>query len=101
METTTQTADRLLNRISVSTCSFTTAAEAMRTLEENGFEERSLTDVSWEIKPGGSYFINVNDSTVYAFSIGNSFEAGQAAEPGQMLRPGRITYGSSVPVCKE
>lgn len=86
METTTQTADRLLNRISVSTCSFTTAAEAMRTLEENGFEERSLTDVSWEIKPGGSYFINVNDSTVYAFSIGNSFEAGRAAEPGQMLR---------------
>lgn len=86
METTTQTADRLLNRISVSTCSFTTVAEAVRTLEENGFEERSLTDVRWEIKPGGSYFINVNDSTVYAFSIGNSFEAGQAAEPGQMLR---------------
>ncbi len=86
METTTQTADRLLNRISVSTCSFTAAAEAVRTLEENGFEERKLSDVSWEIKPGGSYFVNVNDSTVYAFSIGSSFEAGQAAEPRQMLR---------------
>lgn len=86
METTTQTADRLLNRISVSTCSFTTAAEAIRTLEENGFEERSLSEVSWEIKPGGSYFMNVNDSTVYAFSIGSGFEAEQAPEPGQMLR---------------
>lgn len=86
METTTQTADRLLNRISVSTCSFTTAVEAVRTLEENGFEERKLSDVSWEIKPGGSYFMNVNDSTVYAFSIGSNFEAEQAAEPRQMLR---------------
>ncbi|MCM1246056.1 MAG: M18 family aminopeptidase [Roseburia sp.] len=86
METTTQTADRLLNRISVSTCSFTTAAEAVRTLEENGFEKRSLTDVKWEIKPGGSYFVNVNDSTVYAFSVGDGFEAEQAAEPKQMLR---------------
>lgn len=86
MKTTTQTADRLLNRISVSTCSFTTAAGAVRTLEESGFEERKLSDVSWEIKPGGSYFMNVNDSTVYAFSIGSSFEAEQAAEPRQMLR---------------
>lgn len=86
METTTQTADRLLNRISVSTCSFTTAAEAIRTLEENGFENRSLTDVNWEIKPGGSYFINVNDSTVYAFVIGSDFACEEAAEPEQMLR---------------
>ena len=64
METMTQTADRLLNRISVSTCSFTTAAGAIRTLKENGFRELGLSDVDWQVKPGGSYFINVNDSTV-------------------------------------
>ena len=86
METMTQTADRLLNRISVSTCSFTTAAGAIRTLKENGFRELGHSDVDWQVKPGGSYFINVNDSTVYAFFIGSRFDSGQAAEPGQMLR---------------
>lgn len=86
METMTQTADRLLNRISVSTCSFTTAAGAVRTLEENGFEQLRLSDVEWQTEPGGSYYINVNDSAVYAFAVGSRFDGGEAAEPGQMLR---------------
>lgn len=80
------TADRLLNRISVSTCSFTTAAEAVRTLSENGFAELSLKDVKWDVTCGGKYFINVNGSTVYAFVVGTGFEAEKAAEPEQMLR---------------
>lgn len=86
MDTITQTADRLLNRISVSTCSFTTAAEAIRTLEENGFEQLYLSDVDWQTVPGGSYYINVNDSAVYAFSVGSLFDNGEAARPEQMLR---------------
>lgn len=86
MDTMTQTADRLLNRISVSTCSFTTASEAIRTLEENGFEQLYLSDVEWQTMPGGNYYVNVNDSAVYAFSVGSHFDSGEAAESQQMLR---------------
>lgn len=86
MDIVTQTADRLLNRISVSTCSFTTAAAAIRTLEESGFEQLYLSDVEWQTAPGGSYYINVNDSAVYAFSVGSHFDSGSAALPEQMLR---------------
>lgn len=80
------TADRLLNRVSVSTCSFTTAAGALKTLEEEGFTRLELADVGWEVKPGGRYAIHVNDSTVYAFAVGSGFVPEQAAEPEQMLR---------------
>ncbi len=80
------TVDRLLNRISVSTCSFTTVAEALRTLKEEAFEELSLKDPRWQIVPGGRYVLNIHDSTIYAFTIGEDFEATQAAEPEQMLR---------------
>lgn len=80
------TADRLLNRISVSTCSFTTAAEAVSTLVENGFSELSLQEPEWSVETGGRYYINVGGSTVYAFAIGTEFEVENAAQEEQMLR---------------
>lgn len=80
------TADRLLNRISVSTCSFTTASEAIRTLREQGFVELLTEKSVWEVEPGGRYVLNINDSTVYAFGIGCDFDCNRAAEPEQMLR---------------
>ena len=80
------TADRLLNRISVSTCSFTAADGALKTLGEDGFEELFLSDTGWSVSPGGRYFVNVNGSTVYAFAVGSQFEPGRAAEPEQMFR---------------
>lgn len=80
------TADRLLNRVSVSTCSFTTADGAVKTLKEDGFEELYLYGAEWQVKPGGRYFINVYASTVYAFIVGSEFDPGQAAEPEQMFR---------------
>ena len=86
MDRMTQTADRLLNRISVSTCSFTTTAEAIRTLAEQGFKELRLSETEWQAEPGGNYYINANDSTVYAFSIGKRFDCTRADGPGQMLR---------------
>lgn len=81
-----ETADRLLNRISVSTCSFTAADGAVKMLGENGFEELFLQDAEWQLSPGGRYFVNVNASTVYAFAVGSQFEPRQAAEPEQMFR---------------
>lgn len=86
MDMITQIADRLLNRISVSTCSFTTAAEAVRTLAEQGFRELRLSETEWQAEPGGNYYIDVNGSTVYAFSIGKGFDRTRADEPGQMFR---------------
>lgn len=81
-----EAADRLLNRISVSTCSFTAADGAVKTLEESGFEELFLHNAEWQLSPGGRYFVNVNTSTVYAFAVGSQFEPRQAAEPEQMFR---------------
>ncbi len=81
-----ETADRLLNRAAISTCSFTTAKEAAATLSENGFQERYLGEEKWDVKPGDRIFIRENGSTVFAFAIGEEFEVQQAAEPEQMLR---------------
>lgn len=81
-----ETADRLLNRVSASTCSFTAADAAAKTLEENGFEEIFLQDAEWQVGPGGRYFVSVNTSTVYAFAVGSQFVPTQAAEPEQMFR---------------
>ena len=50
-----ETADRLLNRISVSTCSFTAADGAVKTLEESGFEELFLHNAEWQLSPGGIF----------------------------------------------
>lgn len=55
-------------------------------LVESGFEELKLKKADWQVKAGGKYFVNVNDSTVYAFSVGSEFDAGNAAEEEQMLR---------------
>ncbi len=82
----TETAERLLQSISVSTCSFTTAKESMRRLQECGFCEILLQDAQWDLTPGGKYYVNVNDSTVYAFSVGEKFDREQAAASEQMLR---------------
>ena len=68
MDRMTQTADRLLNRISVSTCSFTTTAEAIRTLAEQGFKELRLSETEWQAEPGGNYYIKANDSTCLLYT---------------------------------
>ncbi len=51
----------------------TVQASAMR-LRLAGFRELSLTD-SWQVEPGGKYFVTVYDSTLLAFVVGVS--AGQ------------------------
>lgn len=81
-----EVADRLLNRISVSTCSFTTAVEAMATLREHGFSERSLKEADWNVERGGRYYVNIGDSAVYAFAVGEEFDPEQAEKPEQALR---------------
>lgn len=81
-----ETADRLLNRIGVSTCSFTTVKAVKRTLEEEGTCTLSLREPMWNLESGKTYLITQADSSLFAFTIGRDFVPEQAAEPEQMLR---------------
>ena len=65
-----KTAEKLLQSIKKSTCSFTTASHAMERLENHGFEEISMQD-EWVISEGGKYFLNIYDSGVLAFTVGS------------------------------
>lgn len=68
-------ANKLISTINVSTCAFTAADEAMRNLEQAGFNELKLNE-EWIVDRGNGYFINVYDSSVLAFKIGKEFERG-------------------------
>ena len=69
------TTERLINAINESTCAFTAAMSAMERLKGAGFTELTLEEC-WDIKKGGKYYINVHDSSVFAFSIGKDFHNG-------------------------
>lgn len=67
-----KTAMRLINTCNKSTCAFTSAAYAMERLQEAGFREIKLNG-NFDVDFGGKYYVNVYDSTVIAFTIGNEF----------------------------
>ena len=69
------TAKRLMEAVNISTCAFTAADEAMRQMEQAGFTELKLGD-DWIVEKGKGYFINVYDSSVFAFKVGRSFDRG-------------------------
>ena len=62
-----ETADRLLNRIGVSTCSFTTVKAAKRTLEEEGACVLSMQKPHWDLEPGKTYLVTVGFQFVCIF----------------------------------
>lgn len=68
-------AERLINAVNESTCAFTATKAAINRLAEAGFSELALED-KWAIKKGGKYYINVHDSSVFAFNIGEGFDNG-------------------------
>lgn len=68
-------AKRLMEAVNISTCAFTAADEAMRQLEQAGFAELKLGD-DWIVEKGKGYFINVYDSSVFAFKVGRSIDRG-------------------------
>lgn len=76
-----KTADKLLKAISKCTCSFTTVNYAKEKLENNGYRELKLSELSdWSINKGDKIYINVYDSSVFAFSIGE--KAGDNTKDG-------------------
>lgn len=67
-------AENLIDVIGECTCSFTTAKKSMELLKEAGFRQLKINE-NWDIEYGGKYYINVYDSSVYAFTVGKNFDA--------------------------
>ncbi len=70
-----ESSDRLIKFIGDATCSFTTVKTAEAMLKENGFTELMLGG-DWKVKKGGSYYINVYDSSLMAFTVGKKYNGG-------------------------
>lgn len=62
--------EQLEHLISASVTPYHCIMESARQLEEAGFTELPLSG-KWNLEKGNSYFINVYDSTLIGFSIGN------------------------------
>ena len=60
---------RLLNWLDESTCNFMAVAAMERELLAAGFSEIRQEN-RWDIKRGGKYFFNKNDSAIFAFIVG-------------------------------
>ena len=61
--------ETLLSWMNESTCNFQAVAAMKRELDAAGFSELRQED-SWEILPGGKYYVVKNDSAIFAFIIG-------------------------------
>lgn len=70
-----ESSDRLIKFIGDATCSFTTVKAAEAMLKEHGFTELKLGG-TWKVKKGGSYYINVYDSSLMAFTVGKKYNGG-------------------------
>lgn len=62
-------AGELMETIKKSTCAYTTAENAINTLIDNGFKLLEMSK-QWNLVCGGKYVINVHDSSVIAFTVG-------------------------------
>lgn len=90
----------LLNDLSVSTCNFTAVEQIIATLYEYGFEELDESE-TWQIRPGGKYFVVKNATAVFAFVAGSAAieEAGirivsaHTDSPCFKLKPNCEIYG--------
>lgn len=66
-----KTAEMLLEAIGKCTCSFTTVRYAAEKLESSGYRELKLSEMSdWKVNKGDKVYINVYDSSLFAFNIG-------------------------------
>ena len=68
-----KTADELKRRIESSVSPFHTVLYVMKELDEAGFE-RLFLGRKWKLKKGGKYYVNVYDSTIAAFCVGENWQ---------------------------
>lgn len=73
-----ETAEKLLKTIKSCTCSFTTVRYVKKKLEDNGYRELKLSEMAdWSIDKGDKVFVNVYDSSIFAFDIGEKAGEGK------------------------
>lgn len=60
----------ILEAIKSCTCSFTTCRYGIDKLKKEGFIQLKLEDTKWNIENNQGYYINVYDSTLFAFKTG-------------------------------
>ena len=70
-----ESSDRLIKFIGNATCSFTTVQTSMELLRDAGFKALEL-GADWELERGRSYYVNVYDSSLMAFSVGRNYDGG-------------------------
>lgn len=63
-------AKHLIKYIDASPSNYFACINSKNLFLENGFTELFETD-TWKLKKGGKYFVVINDSSFYAFTIGN------------------------------
>lgn len=86
--------EKLFELLEKATSQFHTVSAAKEQLLEAGFEELRLKD-NWRLEKGGKYFLEHHGSTIFAFAIGEVFEATDAFRiaashgdfPGFRLKP--------------
>ncbi len=66
--------ETLFELLEKSTSQFHTIIASKQQLSEAGFEELKLKE-NWELKKGGKYMIDHHGSTIFAFAIGEEFQA--------------------------
>lgn len=60
---------RLMRWLDASTCNFMAVKTICGELDKAGFSRLDVRD-SWQIEPGGKYYVVKNDSAVFAFVVG-------------------------------
>lgn len=86
--------DKLFELLGKATSRFHTVAATKEQLVEAGFEALELKN-NWDLKKGGKYFMDHHGSTIFAFAIGENFEAADGFRiaashgdfPGFCLKP--------------
>ncbi|MBD5340042.1 MAG: M18 family aminopeptidase [Bacteroides sp.] len=90
---------RLLDSLDKSTCNFMAVAEIETRLLENGFIELFQENV-WSLECGGKYYFKKNDSSIFAFIVGDDVVSGgfhiisaHSDSPCFKLKPNAEIYG--------
>ena len=86
--------DRLFHLLETATSRFHTVKAVEEELQDKGFERLYLKD-RWQLKKGGKYMVVHHGSTIFAFTVGQDFEAGDSFRiaashgdfPGFQIKP--------------
>ncbi len=87
-------ATELLEFIKSATSPYQVVEEGIKSLKPSGFEEIKLGE-AWSLKAGGAYYVKPYGTSLFAFTVGDSWKEGQSLriaaahtdQPGFRLKP--------------